>query len=68
VTECGEVVVANNCGHDVLVFAVEDGGVVTRFGEKGVLDGMFSHPAHVCTVGDQLFVMDWGSKRVQVFE
>lgn len=74
VTEFGEVVVANNCGHDILVLPLDsqsnESSVTTRIGsgESGVVDGMFTYPAHVCMAGNTLFVLDWGSNRVQLFD
>ncbi len=64
----GEIVVSDCAGHRVCVFSPESGELVRSFGAKGTGDGQFDGPAALAAAGKHLYVLDWDTSRVQVFE
>jgi WD40 repeat protein len=67
-TECGDVAVTNNYGHNVVVFSRDGKRVVTAFGTKGAEAGKFQYPCALTVCCGKLYVLDFWSDRVQVFE
>lgn len=68
VVPSGGIVVAGHRTQDVIVFSRDGTEVVKRFGCEGTADGQFCDPWRVCCGSGKLFVLDYGSPRVQVFE
>ena len=64
----GEVIVADWGTHSVFVFSTDGRTLLRTWGTEGTTDGQFKRPTALALVGNKLFVLDWNSARVQVFE
>ena len=65
----GDAAIVSDCSkYRVCVFSVTSGGVLRAVGSQGTADGQFSYPAGVAVRGPRLYVLDYNSPRVQVFE
>jgi hypothetical protein len=68
VTDNGEVVVAGNWNHNVVVYTPDGSKVSRTFGKQGTSNGEFLHSTAVSYVCGKLYVLDLKTARVQVFE
>ena len=65
----GEVVVADSNNHRICVFSGDDGTLLRTWGTRGKGDGQFSDTIEVLAVcGSRLYVPDFYTARIQVFE
>jgi tripartite motif-containing protein 71 len=67
-TSSGELLVADSRNHRVCVFSADGDTLLRTWGTKGSADGQFQHPSALVLVGSKLFVLDYSSARVQLFE
>lgn len=67
-TVTGEIVVADCYGNRVCVVSPDGSTLVRSWGRGGLGDGEFQRPAALAVHGRQLYVLDFESARVQVFE
>ncbi len=63
----GELLVADNFNHRVCMFSANGDTLLRTWGTRGSADGQFAYPVALALVDSKLFVLDWGSARVQVF-
>jgi DNA-binding beta-propeller fold protein YncE len=68
ITDCGAFAVPNNYQHNVVVFSSDGRQADSTFGRKGDDNGQFQYPCAVSLCCGKLFVLDFWSDRVQVFE
>lgn len=66
-TADGDIVVPDFGDHCVRIFSRSDGSLLRSWGTEGTADGEFSYPTAVAVHGNELFVLDMHSARVQVF-
>lgn len=67
-SDTGDIIVAGNCSDDIIEFSGDGQLVRTRWGCRGSEDGEFQNPASVAFAQGLLYVLDYHSNRVQVFE
>ena len=54
--------------HRICVYSADGSKLLRQWGGEGVSNGKFKRPTALAMCGGQLYVLDNGSKRVQVFE
>ncbi len=64
----GELLVADHSNHRVCVFSTDGNALLRTWGRFGTADGEFKYPTALALADSKLFVLDFGSARVQVFE
>jgi hypothetical protein len=64
----GELLVADYSNHRVCVFSADGDTLLRTWGTQGTADGQFQNPTALALADSKLFVLDYGSARVQVFE
>ncbi len=64
----GELLVADCDNHRVCVFNADDDTLLRTWGTHSFADGQFVFPTALALVDFKLFVLDYRSSRVQVFE
>ncbi len=64
----GELLVADHNNHRVCVFSADGDTLLRTWGTRGCADGQFEKPAALELVDSKLFVLNFCSARVQVFE
>ena len=62
------VFAANFGNHCVYVFSTETGALLRTLGSRGQKDGQFLYPTALTAHNNKLFVLDYSTPRVQVFE
>jgi hypothetical protein len=67
ITSFGELVIAGQRSHAVMLVSAATGEELCRLGKQGGEDGCFESPADVAVVNGCLYVLDETSSRVQVF-
>ena len=67
--ENGDLIVSEIEPHRLSVFSLHTGDVIFSIGsERGTKDGEFNNPCGLARVGNILYVADWNSDRIQVFQ
>ena len=65
----GDIIVCDGFpSHHILVFSADGSTLLQEWGGEGDDDSEFQDPAALAMCGGQLYVLDRGSQRVQVFE
>jgi 6-phosphogluconolactonase (cycloisomerase 2 family) len=64
----GELLVADLGNHRVCVFCTDGDTLLRTWGSRGSADGQFKYPTALAFADSKLFVLDYYSARVQVFE
>lgn len=67
-TPAGDILVADSHNHRVCALSPDGSTLLRSFGSEGDAPGKFRFPTALTIHGDKLFVLDWGSARVQVFK
>jgi DNA-binding beta-propeller fold protein YncE len=69
VAECGGMLWVTDEAADTLIEYADGGGYIATFGGKGTGNGQFEEPRQVACepVGDDIYVVDAGNKRVEEF-
>ena len=69
ITDNGDIIVCDGWPyHRICVFSADGSTLLRQWGGYGVADGMFINPTALAMCGGQLYVLDRGNKRVQVFQ
>ena len=67
-TDSSDIIACDSSKHRVFVYSADGSTVLRQWGGRGDADGEFKWPTAVAMCGGQLYVLDEGSNRVQVFE
>lgn len=62
----GDILVAEEEEHRICVLSADGSRLLRTFGSEGTYHGQFKSPSALAMHGNQLYVLDWGSARVQV--
>ena len=64
----GDVIVSDSSSHRICVYFPDGNTLLRQWGGEGDADGMLTSPIALAMCRGQLHVLDWKSKRLQVFE
>ena len=67
-TVTGDIIVCDYSSDRLCVYSADGSTLLRRWGGQGYTNGKFKTPIALAMCGGQLYVLDNGSKRVQVFE
>lgn len=63
----GDILVADAANRRICVLSPKDYTLLRSFGSEGDAPGKFTYPTALAVHEERVFVLDWGSARVQVF-